>query len=181
MNLAERALVGGLNNPLTSCPVYTAAMGTAVVFSAGLAVTYSGYGLYNPVAAAGTSAIKLVPVNVSIIPTNLSTAANYFAIAKYIGTGTAFAGGASTGGVTQQNLAGTTTLQRATVFGTGSMAIAPIYVKFLTAFGTGGGNPAPNLFPLDGDLTVMPGEGLIFVQGIAGTALCSITWAEVPV
>ena len=181
MNLAERALLGNMTGAApTPCSIYTAAMGTAVVFSAGLAVAYSGYGLYNPLPTGTQSAVKLVPLNVSAIPTALSTAPNWFALAKYIGTGTAFAGGASTGAVVQQGFAGTTTNQRAVVFGTGSMAVAPVYTKFMSAFGTGN-PPGLVLFQLDGDMTVLPGEAVMFIQGIAGTGLCSFTWAEVPV
>lgn len=191
MNLAERALTGNITGPApTPCSIYTAAMGTAVVFSVGLAVVYSGYGLYNPlVTPTGSHAVKLVPLEATIIPSGVSTANNTFSLAKYIGTGTAFAGGASTGGVTQMGLAGTTTLQNAVVFGTGSFSIAPIYVKQLYGMqaGTGAGTSGyasatfPGVFKFDGDLTVMPGEGVLFAQGIAGTAIASITWAEVPI
>ena len=140
MQLAERALLGNMVGPTpTPCPVFTAATIVPVIFTAGIPTNYNGFGLYNPLPTGTQSAVKLVPMSVSITPSSVSTAANTFGLAKYIGTGSAFAGGTGTawaaGVLLQQGVSGTATKgsQWATIFGTGSFSSAPAYVAWLSA------------------------------------------------
>lgn len=186
MQLAERALLGNMMGPApTPCPVFTAATVGPVIFTAGVPANYNGFGLYNPLPTGTQSAVKLVPMSVSITPSTVSTAANTFGLAKYINTGTAFAPGTGTawaaGALFQQGVSGTNSgASRALPFGTGTFSTTlPVYVAWLGA-AAASAMPPQIRTPLDGDLVVMPGEALIFTQGIAGTALASFSWTEIP-
>jgi hypothetical protein len=172
--------------------VFVAALGTAVVFSAGVASGYTGLGVYNPLGTGTQQAVKIIPIEVTICPTAMNTAANYFALGKFNcsqGTCTGFTAGTFSGTLWQQNVVSGTMAAgfygnsnaRGQPFGTGSMMSAPGWIKMLQSAGTGEGGISSCVYPLSGDITVMPGEGICFLQGIAGTALCSIAWVEVPV
>ena len=165
-------------------PIYTATMGTACVFIAGLATaTYGGLGLINPVTPAGSSAIKLVPLKCSFVPTGVGTAGNFLGLSKIYGTNSVMGTSGAPGPVWQAGVAGTTTNQRAVILGTFTMSngtCTNAYVEFLMGGGATAGSPNAGMLPLDGEITVMPGEVLTFNMGIAGTGIASITWAELP-
>lgn len=179
--------------------VYTA-VGTAVAFSAGLAVAYAGLGLQNP----STSKVKITPLKIGFAPTGTGGTSNAgcpYGFAKLIagtaalGTLSAFTVGG--GVVTGPGLVGTAT-GAAVVFGTATVlngtagpsanGLCIVTVIGVTAgAGTGAGTqaftPAAGSVTsgeLHGEVTLMPGEsGVIFVnQAIAG--IPSITWLEQP-
>ncbi len=183
MNLAERALTGNITGPPpTPCSIFSAQNGTAVGFSVGLATNLSGYGLYNPVGTTTQSAVKAVLLEVNLGLSASVAAQTTICLAKFnpsTGTGTGFAAGASTGVVFQQGVAGTSTNNRVSVFGTGSTMITPTYVKVLYSLNTGAvASPGP--VRLQGDIALLPGEGIIVVGNAAATGFASFTWAEVP-
>ena len=83
------------------------------------------------------------------------------------------------GVVFQQGILGTSTNNRAVIFGTGSSMIIPAYIKILYSVNTGAVvTPAP--VQLQGDVSLLPGEGVIIVGNAAATGFASYTWAEVP-
>lgn len=168
-----------------SYPIYTCAMSAPVVWLAGLATaSYGGLALSNPVATGTQSAVKLVPLKASFVPTGVGTAGNFLALAKIYGTNSALGTAAgSAGPVFQAGVSGTTTSARGIAYGTFTMSngtATSAYVEFLAGGGATAGSPNAAQTSLDGELTVMPGELLVFSQGIAGTGIASITWMEVP-
>lgn len=164
--------------------LFSYAMGTAVVFSNGNAVAYSGLGIYNPPTATGKPAVKLLPSRITYAPTSTGTngTGNVLAISKFTGTATTFAGGASSGVTFQQGVLGTSTNSVATVFGTGSFPIAPQYVEFLGALGTAVQQQVGNTIvcEFEGAISVLPGEAMIVSLTLGGTGFASMVWTEVP-
>jgi hypothetical protein len=184
-NIVERVLTGNAAGPMVSnAAVYVAATGTAVVFSNGLAVNYSGFGIYNPLGTGTQTGVKALVRYFTYTPTANGTAINVVALEKVLcsmGTGTGFTAGASTGGVFQMGVAGTSTNARCQVFGTGSMMIAPQYIQFSATIGTGGNSlGGETLQPFEGEIVCLPGEGVAITQTVGGTGLASICWVEVP-
>ena len=172
---------------LEGIPVYSCSMtGTGVVFTAGLPVaSYNGFAISNPLPTGTQGAVKLVPLKASLTPTGVGTAGNWFGLAKIYGTNSALGTAAGAAGpVFQAGVAGTSTTNRAIPYGTFTMSNGTAtcaYVEFLAGGGPTAGSPSTGIASLDGELTVMSGELLIFTQGIAGTGIASMTWAEVPV
>lgn len=170
---------------LEGVPVYSCAMGTAVVFVAGLfTATYAGIGLQNP-AAGGTylTPVKLVPLKATWVNAGVGTANNFIGLAKIYGTNSAYGLSGAPGPVFAAGVSGTTTARKATVFGTFTMSngtCTSAVIQWLAGGGATAGAPNAAQSSLDGEITVMPGETLVFVSGIAGTGVASITWAEVP-
>jgi len=158
-------------------------MGTANAFTALVGGTgaYSGFGIYNPLGTAGTAAVKLVLLEAQTTPSVAGTALNSLLLLKNLGTATGFAAGASTGQVFAAGVLGTTTSQRATVFGTGTFSGGLVTAKFLVglpATDTQVVTPPPIEF--NGEITALPGEALALASAIGHTGYASMTWMEVP-
>lgn len=177
--------------------IYTAALGTALAFTAGLAVANSGcLGIANPATVAGTAPVKLIPVAVTFCPTGTNLANTpAWGLAKLIGAplGTltaTFGLGAFSGMITSPGVVGTAS-GVAVVFGSatilngtagGSYAINALnWVEFLGCAGLGTATaqgPAPSRVDLGGEVNVMPGEILLLQPQNAQVALASISWVE---
>ena len=169
--------------------VFTATLGTAVAFSAGPAVAYTGLAIANPATAPGAVAKKLVPLRVNITPTAAVSGTIAWGLLKLTGQGTASNGGMSAfgGAIFTPGFTGTSTpvaivggtfsVVNGTAAGTGSNTLYWQSMLGNVNCGTGAAS-----FPVDlqGFESVMPGETLAIGCVLAVTAQASITWAEIP-
>ena len=170
--------------------VYTATLGTAVAFSAGVAVAYAGLALANPATVAGKVPVKLVPLRINLSPTAAVSGTVAWGILKLTGQGTASNGGLSafSGAIFAPGVAGTATgvaivggtfsVINGTAAGTGSNTLYWQTMIGGVNCGTGAGS-----LPVDlqGYESALPGETLAIGCTVSGvTAQASITWAEIP-
>lgn len=179
--------------------IFTAALGTAVAFSAGLAVGYTGLALANPATVAGQTPVKLTPLRVTFAPTALAGGTAAFGLVKLTGQGTASNGGlsafsgvvmspgfqgtcATNGtraglGTSVVQIGGTFSVINSTAAGTGANTLYWAEMLGAMAAGTGGPNGPVDL---QGFTTVMPGETIAIAPNLAVTGLASISWLETP-
>jgi len=169
--------------------VYTAALGTAVAFSAGVATAYTGLALANPATVAGQVPVKLVPLRVNLTPTAAVSGTIAWGLLKLTGQGTASNGGLSafSGAIFANGVLGTATgvavlggtfsVKNGTAAGTGSNTL--YWQEMLGNVNCGTGAPSAPV-DLQGFTSVMPGETLAIGCNLAVTALAQITWAEIP-
>jgi hypothetical protein len=176
---------------------FVAALGTAVVFSAGLALGYTGLMIYNPPTVKGVVAKKLIPLRVSFTPTGTATATGNCPLGLIKDVGTCTAGNFSgfSGIITSQGIEGTAT-GVAIIAGTasylngtaGPSLNGPNWIQMLgnVAGGTqAGASPVPvtgysGIYDLMSEESVMPGESVAICTNQAVSGLCSIAWVEVP-
>lgn len=199
-------LVWNIEGPLNlPGQVFTAALGTAVAFSAGVAVAYTGLALANPKTPAGQVPVKLIPLRAELAPTTVSlvNAPVPWGILKLTGQGTAsngglsafsgsifspgFAGTAVTGtspagvGSCIAQVGGTFSVINGTAAGTGSNTLYWQELCGCLGVGTATNYASPNAaVDLQGFTSVMPGETIALAANIAVTGLASISWLEVP-
>jgi hypothetical protein len=184
--------------------VFTAALGTAVAFSAGLAVAYTGLVIANPATPRGAVPVKLVPLRVNLVPTAAVSGTVAWGLVKLTGQGTASNGGVSalSGVVFASGLAGTVAINVSPgaggYVGAGS-SVAQVGGTFSVINGTAAGTGANTLYwqemlgnvnsgtgaasvPIDlpGFTSVLPGETVAISPVLAVTGLASITWLETP-
>jgi hypothetical protein len=193
-------LVWNLSGPLTlPGRVFTTTTGTAVAFSAGVALAYTGLAVANPATVGGACGTKLVLIKASFQPSVVSANAVPvpWGIMKLTGQGTASNGGLSlwSGAIFQQGTAGTGTgiaivggtfsVINGTAAGTGSNCLYWAEMCGSIVNGTGAGTAAwtmatVNAADLSGFTTVMPGETAAIGLNAAMTGFASLTWLEVP-
>ena len=154
---------------------FTAANQAAQAISVGLATTYTGLLLYNPVG----SGVILVP---TVLKFAMSVAPAATATIGII------SGYSATGGVTAETTAinvlssqiGNTARGRARVLSAATI-VAPVYTLQLRDGFTAAALPSPATpFDLKGLLQVLPGGFIAFGALTAITGLGSIVWLEVP-
>lgn len=179
--------------------IFTASLGTAVAFSVGLAVAYTGLALANPATPAGKVGVKVVPLRVTFAPTVLAGGTAAWGIVKLTTNGTASNGGVSafSGAVFQIGFRGTCATNGTSPLGVGTSAVqigGTFSVINGTAAGTGantlywqemlgamaGGTGVQGPVDLGGYSCAMPGETLAISPNLAVTGLASISWIEVP-
>jgi hypothetical protein len=188
--------------------VFTASLGTAVAFSVGPAVAYTGLAIANPATSSLRPPVKLIPLRVTLAPTSAGASNVPFGLLKLTGQGTASNGGlsafsgqlftpgflgtcASNGtaaagaaavglGTSVVQIGGTFSVINGTAAGTGVNTLYWAEMCGVVVAGTStiGGNLGPT--DLSGFTTVMPGETLAIGADIAVTARASLTWLEVP-
>ena len=190
-------LIWNFNNQGPYTPpgtVFEVALGTAVTFSAGPTVSYSGLALNNPATPAGKTPVKLVPLRVALEPTGVAgvAAASPWGLLKFTACGTASVANLSgfpgvilsPGAVgTQTGVAvvcGTFSVINGTAAGTGSntlywQELCGVLIGTSTQLTVG--SPAVDL---QGFTSVMPGETLAIGCNSAVTGLAAITWVEIP-
>jgi hypothetical protein len=181
--------------------VFTASLGTAVAFSAGLAVAYVGLAVHNPVTAAGAVPVKLVPLRVNFSPTAAVSGTIAWGLVKLTAQGTASNGGLSlfSGALFSPGFAGTCVTGGTGQTGVGT-SVAKVGGTFSVVNGTAAGTGSNTLYwqdmvgnvnsgtgaqsvPVDlpGFTSIMPGETLGIAPVLAVTGLASISWVEIPV
>ena len=171
--------------------MFVAATGTAVTFSAGLALSYAGLMLINPATVAGTAPKKLVPLRAIFAPTGTGVAPSCpWGMIKAIGTCTAGAASGFSGIVTTPGMYGTST-PIAVVAGTasflngttGAVPNGPNWVQYCGVLPVGtatyyaGGVTTVDLI---GEVSVMPGEAMAIAPNVAAVGMASIAWLEIP-
>lgn len=195
-------LVYNFNGQPASAPgqIFSASLGTAVAFSAGLAVAYAGLAIANPATPTGKTPVKLVPLRVNFTPTAAVSGTIAWGLVKLTGQGTASNGGISafSGVVLACGIAGTCATGGTVPLGVGT-SVVQIGGTFSVVNGTAAGTGSNTLYwagmlgnancgtgaasvPVDlqGALTVMPGETVAISPVLAVTGLASIDWLEVP-
>jgi hypothetical protein len=174
---------------------FVAALGSAVNFSAGLALAYTGLIITNPVQPLGKVPIKIIPLRVTFVPAGTTTGAGNIGlgVVKNIGTCTADVFSGFSGIVTTQGQVGTST-GVAILSGTaswlngtaGPSANGPMWIQFLGSISAGnlGANGVATgvsgIYDLQSEESIMPGESMAICPTVAISGLASIAWAEVP-
>ena len=177
--------------------VFTAALGTAIAFSAGLALAYTGLGILNPVG----SGAKVTILRASCGPTAVPTGIVPWGIAKLgpgtatLGTLSAFSGVITCAGGPGTAATGATSLSAATrgtnqgtsvctVFGTATVlngTAGPTAANGLNWVEVLGANGTAGIGPVQSDslaATLYPGESAVIVCQAAVTALAGLVWLE---
>jgi|SRR5580700_1719890 hypothetical protein len=169
--------------------LFVATVGTAVAFSAGLAIANTGLTLYNPATAgpvngSSTQGTKVIVLRAGFNPTGTGTT-EAWGFVKTISTATlgalsAFSGniflaGAAAGtGSGCLQLAGTSSWLNGTANTTQMWVTQPQSI-----LGTLGGQ-STTIVDFHGELTLMPNEGCVLVPVGAVTAQATVVWAELP-
>lgn len=182
------SLAYGIPSPLVNQPgaqVYSF-VGTAITFSAGLAVSYAGLGIQNP----ATSKTKITVLKMGVAPTSAPAGVFPVGFGKLV-AGTASMGtlAAMAGVITAPGVVGTAT-GVGSIFGTATVlngtAAAGLNALNYTAMaggiiGTGTGGTWIPAADLSGEATVMPGESGVLLSNAAITGIPYLVWVESPI
>jgi hypothetical protein len=169
--------------------LFVATVGTAVAFSAGLAVANVGLTLLNPatpgpVNGSSTQGTKVIILRAGFYPTGTGTT-EAWGFVKTISTATlgalsAFSGNIFLAGAAAGTGTGCLQLAGTSSWLNGTANTTQAYVTLLQGIlGTLGGGMA-TITDLHGELTLMPNEGCVLVPTGAITAQATVVWGEFP-
>ncbi len=155
---------------------FWAANQAVVTTTVGLATTYTGLALINPLGSTVTVAIQKVTLMQSVI----ATVVEAFSIATGFNATTQVTNSASV--TTQTAKVGSGAVSSATASSSATLPTAPVHTTFIGASGTAIVDPTFNVVDLEGSIILMPGAYAIIACNAAVTSMMwfSFSWEENP-